>query len=172
MMNYYEILGIPHTANLNDIKKAYHKLALKWHPDKNQNNSDCTEMFRKISEAYEVLSDPSKRDHYDRFGTDRQTFRNHNHHFSFVFRDPAEIFREFFSPFFEDSFHVHSEEPRESDESNFFDFFHTNIFRQSNTSEGDESNRTHHVYVRIFLQRLLFSVQNCIFFVISVLRFR
>ena len=149
-MSYYEVLGIPNTANSNDIKKAYRKLALKWHPDKNQNSSESTEMFRKISEAYEVLSDPTKRDHYDRFGTGRQSSRNRHHHFTFEFREPAEIFREFFSPFFEESFDVHTEEPRESEDSNFFDFFHTNIFRQSSNFGEDESNQTQHVYVRIF----------------------
>ncbi|KAB0795162.1 hypothetical protein PPYR_12001 [Photinus pyralis] len=66
MVDYYKVLDVPRGASTADIKKAYRKLALKWHPDKNPNNSeDATKKFKEISEAYEVLSDESKRKIYD-----------------------------------------------------------------------------------------------------------
>lgn len=130
-MNYYEVLDLPVNASTNDIKKAYRKLALKWHPDKNpQNASEASEMFRKISEAYEVLSDPVKRQEYDRYGMDQNSSSDH-HHTMFEFRDPTELFQDFFSPFFENNFHMQTEELRESEDSNFFDFFHTHFFHRS-----------------------------------------
>lgn len=70
--DYYQVLGIDKKASPDDIKKAYRKLALKWHPDKNPNNKAAEEKFKKISEAYAVLSDTEKRQQYDQFGsTDR-----------------------------------------------------------------------------------------------------
>lgn len=68
--NYYEVLGIERGADAKAIKKAYRKLALKWHPDRHQGEErERTEAtFKRISEAYEVLSDPEKRQKYDRFG--------------------------------------------------------------------------------------------------------
>tara|TARA_A100001015_G_C15031922_1_gene733806 strand:- start:30 stop:374 length:345 start_codon:yes stop_codon:yes gene_type:complete len=68
---YYDILGIQKNALENDIKKAYRKLAVKWHPDKNQNAPNKEEIegkFKLISEAYSILSDPQKRAIYDNFG--------------------------------------------------------------------------------------------------------
>lgn len=65
--DYYTILGIEKNASQEVIKKAYHKLALQWHPDKNT-SPEATEMFKKISEAYDTLSDPEKRGVYDQFG--------------------------------------------------------------------------------------------------------
>jgi DnaJ-class molecular chaperone len=61
MSDYYQILGIQKNSADSDIKKAYRKLALKWHPDKNEDKLRATEMFKKIAEAYEVLSNKSKR---------------------------------------------------------------------------------------------------------------
>lgn len=67
--DYYKILGIDKNSSVDDMKKAYRKLALKWHPDKNPNNKAAEENFKKISEAYAVLSDPEKRKNYDMFGS-------------------------------------------------------------------------------------------------------
>jgi len=68
-MNYYEILHIDTSASLKDIKKAYRKLALQYHPDKNNNSEESTEQFKQISIAYQVLSDPIQRSIYDHTGT-------------------------------------------------------------------------------------------------------
>lgn len=67
-MNYYEILGIDKNATQEQIKKAYRKLAIKYHPDKNQGNKEAEEKFKQISEAYGILSDENKRREYDQFG--------------------------------------------------------------------------------------------------------
>jgi len=65
MLNYYELLGVSSTASADDIKKAYKKLALTYHPDKNAGDAGAEEQFKKINEAYQVLSDPEKRTRYD-----------------------------------------------------------------------------------------------------------
>ncbi|NRA44694.1 MAG: DnaJ domain-containing protein [Oligoflexales bacterium] len=69
MSDYYEILGLQKGASDGDIKKAYRKLALKYHPDRNAGNKEYEEKFKKISEAYAVLSDSEKRKQYDTFGS-------------------------------------------------------------------------------------------------------
>ena len=66
--DYYETLGVSKGASAADIKKAYRKLALKYHPDKNPDDASAEEKFKEAAEAYEVLSDDTKRQQYDRFG--------------------------------------------------------------------------------------------------------
>jgi molecular chaperone DnaJ len=66
--DYYEVLGVSRQATADEIKKAYRKLAMQYHPDRNANNTEAAEKFKEISEAYEVLSDPKKRPQYDQFG--------------------------------------------------------------------------------------------------------
>ena len=68
--DYYEVLGVSKDADAKEIKKAYRKLAMKYHPDKNPGDKAAEEKFKEINEAYEVLSDEEKRSTYDRFGHD------------------------------------------------------------------------------------------------------
>ncbi len=68
MKDYYEILGVRRDASDEEIKKAYRRLALKYHPDRNPDNPEAEEMFKEIAEAYAVLSDPKKRAEYDMYG--------------------------------------------------------------------------------------------------------
>jgi molecular chaperone DnaJ len=70
--DYYEILGISKSATPEEIKKAYRKVAIQFHPDKNPDNKEAEEKFKEAAEAYEVLSDADKRAQYDRFGHSRQ----------------------------------------------------------------------------------------------------
>src|SRR5438105_4982727 len=91
--DYYEVLGVGRTATDEEIKRAYRKLAVKFHPDKNPDDPHAEEKFKEIGEAYDVLMDPDKRAAYDRFG-----------HAAFAkgtaarggFHDPFDIFREVF----------------------------------------------------------------------------
>ncbi|MBN3273461.1 DNJB2 protein, partial [Polyodon spathula] len=103
MVDYYDILGVPRNASQDDIKKAYRKQALRWHPDKNPDNKEHAEKkFKEIAEAYEVLADKNKRDVYDRYGKDGLTGQTSGPSsadfpgFTFTFRSPEEVFREFF----------------------------------------------------------------------------
>ncbi len=73
-MDYYEVLGVSKTASDEEIKKAYRAKALQYHPDKNQGNTAAEEMFKKINEAYSVLSDSKKRADYDLSGTASQHY--------------------------------------------------------------------------------------------------
>ena len=69
-MDYYELLGVERSADTAEIKKAYRKLAIKYHPDRNPDNPEAAEKFKEISKAYEVLSDEQKRPLYDQYGED------------------------------------------------------------------------------------------------------
>lgn len=74
--DYYEILGVSRNASTDEIKKAYRKLAAKYHPDKNPGDKHAEEMFKQINEAHSVLTDPGKRKLYDRFGENWKQFEN------------------------------------------------------------------------------------------------
>ena len=66
--DYYEVLGVGQNANIDDIKKAFRKLAKQHHPDMNDGDKACEAKFKEVNEAYEVLSDPEKKSRYDQFG--------------------------------------------------------------------------------------------------------
>ena len=68
--DYYDVLGVSKTANADELKKAYRKLALKYHPDRNKGNAEAEEKFKEVNEAYSVLSDETKRSQYDQLGPD------------------------------------------------------------------------------------------------------
>ena len=74
--DYYKILGVEKTATKDEISKAFRKLAVKYHPDKNPNNKAAEEKFKEITEAHEVLSDPEKRKKYDALGADWRQYRS------------------------------------------------------------------------------------------------
>ena len=93
-MDYYETLGVDRKADQTTIKKAYRKLALKYHPDKTKGDKASEEKFKKISEAYAVLSDQKKREQYDTYGSEgfQQRYSQED-----IFRnaDLGDILREF-----------------------------------------------------------------------------
>jgi molecular chaperone DnaJ len=102
--DYYEILGVGKTASVEEIKKAYRKVAIQFHPDKNPDNKEAEEKFKEAAEAYEVLSDANKRSQYDRFGHSRGNggFSGHNMNMDDIFSQFGDIFGGGGSPF--DSF--------------------------------------------------------------------
>ena len=77
--DYYNLLNVSKSASADEIKKAYRKLAIKWHPDKNKGDASAEEKFKKISEAYDVLSDDKKRSQYDQFGHDAFSPKSSRH---------------------------------------------------------------------------------------------
>jgi molecular chaperone DnaJ len=93
--NLYSTLGVNKSASASEIKSAYRKLAMKYHPDKNKNDSSAEEKFKKISEAYEVLSDENKRRNYDQFG-DAKFNPNQGGFGGGGNTDPFDVFNSFF----------------------------------------------------------------------------
>ncbi|MDW8308613.1 MAG: molecular chaperone DnaJ [Verrucomicrobiales bacterium] len=110
--DYYEVLGVPRDADAEAIKKAYRKLALQYHPDRNPGDKTAEEKFKELAEAYEVLSDPQKRAAYDEYGhaafDPRARAARAGGGFTGGFHDPFEIFREVFggSSLFDEFFGV------------------------------------------------------------------
>ncbi|CAO3595096.1 unnamed protein product [Absidia cylindrospora] len=87
---YYDLLGIPVSATQDDIKKAYRKKAIRFHPDKNPNDPTAEDKFKKISEAYQILSDPQLRKRYNEFGEENGVKPDGG------FADPEEFFKQSF----------------------------------------------------------------------------
>jgi molecular chaperone DnaJ len=104
--DYYDILGVAKDADLNAIKRAYRKLAMKYHPDRNPDDQQAAEHFREVTEAYEVLSDKDKRARYDQYGhagvdAQMQDFWGHGgFQDSHAFRDFGDMFGDVFGDLF------------------------------------------------------------------------
>ncbi|NOY38852.1 MAG: molecular chaperone DnaJ [Nitrospirae bacterium] len=102
MKDYYRILGVNRDATDSEMKKAFRRLAMKYHPDRNPENKDAEDKFKEINEAYACLSDPEKRSNYDRFGSadgmggGGAGYGPFNSNFSDIFED---IFGDFFGTF-------------------------------------------------------------------------
>lgn len=107
--DYYKILGIDRNADVSDIKKAYRKLAMEYHPDRNPGDAKAEERFKEIGEAYAVLSDPQKRREYDQFGRTGMRGAGGFSGFGGGYQDPFEIFREVFGGGFGDIFGMSGE---------------------------------------------------------------
>lgn len=101
--DYYEVLGLTKTASSEDVKKAYRKLAVQYHPDKNPGDKMSEDRFKEATEAYEILSDGTRRQTYDQFGfAGLEGMGDGTHDFSNIFRDFGDIFNDFgiFDSFF------------------------------------------------------------------------
>ncbi|MGP1593959.1 MAG: DnaJ domain-containing protein [Treponema sp.] len=134
MMDHYEVLGVSRSASDEEIKKAYRAKALQYHPDKNQGNAAAEEMFKKINEAYSVLSDKNKRAAYD-FSTSTDNSRQDSH-------AGGSTYYYYHSPF-GSSF---SEEPEE--EAFFYESgrFSSDMFRNSGTFRKKKTNNSSGLY--------------------------
>lgn len=94
--DYYKILDIDNSASVDEIRKSYKIMALKWHPDKNK-DKNTIDKFIEISEAYQILSDPLKKSQYDNLKNKRNNMNNMFDGGEFNIQDPFEIFNSFFS---------------------------------------------------------------------------
>lgn len=108
--DYYEILGVARNASSKDIKKSYYQLAKKYHPDTNKDDPNASKKFQEVSEAYEILSDDTKRKEYDTWGTTSEQMGmggagagarsyNTNQSYSWQYKstiNPEELFRKIF----------------------------------------------------------------------------
>lgn len=94
MKDFYEVLGVQKNADAETIKKAYRKLAIKYHPDKNPDNKDAEEKFKEASAAYEILGNPDKRAQYDRFGHQAFQGGGQPQDFGDIFGDIGSIFEQ------------------------------------------------------------------------------
>ncbi|KAJ3126341.1 Uridine-cytidine kinase-like 1 [Nowakowskiella sp. JEL0407] len=154
--DYYKVLGLDRSASEADIKKAYRREALKWHPDKNPENREEAEIrFKTISEAYEVLSDAQKRSIYDQGGTSSSNgFSSTPFGFNsgFRFHNPEDLFREVFGdslfndPFFSSPFGSfgnfdRTQQPRQQPTSTFSDPFFNSRFHSAFGSFGGLQQR-------------------------------
>ncbi len=125
--NYYKVLGVEKTATQDEIKKIYRKLAVKYHPDKNQGNKKAEETFKEINEAHDVLGDVEKRKKYDQLGENWQQYANQNQ---------QEYYRQ--------TNKKHDQNQNYNNESRFSDFFESifgyneNIKRNSTKRRGED----------------------------------
>lgn len=96
--DYYEILGVSQNADIKEIKSAYRRLAFQYHPDRNPGDKEAEERFKEASEAYEVLSDPQKRELYDRYGSEGLKGSGFHHYSDIedIFSNFSDIFEDFF----------------------------------------------------------------------------
>ncbi len=125
MSDYYSILGVDRKASKDEIKKAYRKLAMQYHPDRNKDNAGAEDKFKEISEAYAVLSDDKKRKQFDQFGADG-FHRKYSQEDIFRGFDMNEVFQGF-------GFNFGGGDPMQGIE----DFFRTGSFRRSGVSFED-----------------------------------
>ncbi|MGZ9221389.1 MAG: DnaJ domain-containing protein, partial [Anaerolineales bacterium] len=119
--DYYKTLGVERKASEAEIRKAYRKLAMQYHPDRNPGDKQAEERFKEINEAYQVLSDPQKRTHYDRLGSDYSSWQRRGAPGDFNWDqyggfpggtrvNPDEM-QDIFSDFFRTIFGIGGEEP-------------------------------------------------------------
>lgn len=132
MSDYYDILGVSKQASASEIKKAYRKIALQYHPDRNPGNKKAEDRFKKAAEAYQVLSNPEKKAQYDRFG--HAGFQS-SHGFQ-GFRDVQDIFSSFSDIFGQMGF---------GGRGGFDEFFHSSFSETPRHQKGRGSDlRFHH----------------------------
>lgn len=101
--SYYEILGVPTSASQGEIKKAYRKLAMKYHPDRHQGDEKAKEKFQEIQHAYDIIGDTEKRTAYDRYGTQAEQMQGGDAGFGGFHSGGAEGFESFFEDLFQQS---------------------------------------------------------------------